>query len=234
MKRQIRTVLSAALGLAIAAGAALVMTTAAEASPAFTRVAVKVFMGAGSTSSVIGQLPAGARVDVRQCYGAWCEVNAEGDDDGWVESQFLVGTLPPATPVEPPAAPQPPSGPVEAPPVNPNPGNPGGFTFDFGFNVNPGNPPPPNFDDDEPVFSDGEACFYSRTQYRGSSFCLEAGDQLRDLGDWTDQISSIENRDGLDVTVCTRTRLRGDCRTYTGNAKSLGDFDDDIASISID
>ena len=55
---------------------------------------------------------------------------------------------------------------------------------------------------------------------------------MRDLGDWTDRISSIDNQDGLQIQVCSEPNFRN-CRTYTTSASSLGDFDDYIASIRI-
>ena len=105
--------------------------------------------------------------------------------------------------------------------VNP-PGGPGGFSLRFGTPL-----PDPSIGISDSV------CFYANTRYRGEGFCLEEGDSVRDLDVWADEISSFDNPDELDITVCTRTRFRGDCRTYTSGARSLGDFDDDIESIRI-
>lgn len=82
----------------------------------------------------------------------------------------------------------------------------------------------------QPVY--GEVCFYERANYRGESFCASSGDNYRNLNNWTDRISSIENRSGLQVQVCAEANYV-ECRTYTTNAASLGDFDDSIISIRI-
>ena len=106
-------------------------------------------------------------------------------------------------------------------------------TFGFGFDTGPGGPSI-HFGINEPPPAVSHVCFYSRSRYRGDRFCVEADTYIRDLGDtWADEISSFENPDGLRVTVCTRTRLHGDCRIYTGNARTLGDFDDDIESLRV-
>ncbi|HTO26987.1 MAG TPA: peptidase inhibitor family I36 protein, partial [Devosia sp.] len=74
--------------------------------------------------------------------------------------------------------------------------------------------------------------FYDRTRFRGESFCLESGDSVRNLADWADRISSVDNPDGLAVQVCSESSYRN-CRTYTTSASSLGDFDDYIVSIRV-
>lgn len=218
MKRQTRAfLLNAFTGIAIAATAALVLLpTVASAAPATANAFVNVRASPSTGSPVVNTLNAGEAVDVQECQGSWCYVVASGND-GWVSSRFLS---------------------TGAPGVGINFGitGPNGNTIQFG--VNTPNPPPPNppppVIDDEPVFNDGEVCFYSRTQYRGDSFCVEAGDEIANLDQWDGEISSIENPDGFDVTVCTRTRFRGDCRTYTTSSRSLGAFDDAIASVSVD
>jgi hypothetical protein len=101
-----------------------------------------------------------------------------------------------------------------------------------GPSISIGTPRPPIVDDDDGDDL-GEVCFYSRTGYRGNSFCMEEGDSVRRLGpDWNDEISSIRNPDGLRVTVCME-RGYEDCRTYSSSARSLGAFDDEISSIRV-
>jgi hypothetical protein len=218
MKRQTRAfLLNAATGIAIAATAALVLLpTVASAAPAVANAFVNVRAQPSTGAPVVNTLNAGEAVDVQECQGSWCYVVASGND-GWVASRFL------GQPGSPGAS------------VGFSIQGPNGNTFQFGINA-PSEPPPnnpPPMIDDEPIYT-GEACFYSRSQYRGGSFCVEAGDEISDLGDWDGDISSIENPDGLDITVCTRTRFRGDCRTYTTSARSLGGFDDEISSIAVD
>lgn len=211
MKRQTRAVLlNAATGIAIAATAALVlMPSVASAAPGSATTFVNVRADSSSNARVVNTLERGERVEILECRGSWCYVEASGND-GWVAKQFLS------------------SGAV-SPGVEIGIGRNG---LSFGVTV-PGTAVPDE-DEEEPELVDGEACFYERTQYRGGSFCVQVGDSIPDLGGWTGDISSIENPDGLDVTVCTRTRLRGDCRTYTTNARSLGRFDDTIVSLSVD
>lgn len=211
MKRQTRAfLLNAATGIAIAATAALVLLpTVASAAPGSATTFVNVRAEATSQARVVNTLERGEAVEIVRCESFWCYVEASGND-GWVAKEYLTTA----------------------------PGKPGvsiGIGPDglsVGVNV-PGSTVPEEYDD-EPEYADGEACFYERTQYRGNSFCVQVGDQIPDLGGWKGRISSIENPDGLDVTVCTRTRTRGDCRTYTTSSRSLGRFDDVIVSLSVD
>lgn len=226
MKRQTRTMLlNAATGIAIAATAALVLLPASvSAAPAEATTAVNVRAAPSTDARVVNRLRAGEVVDVQECNRGWCYVDTRGND-GWVNAQYLR-----------------------------NPGQPGqpgvnlgftiqwpqGNTFQFGINTPGSNPPPanpprpPRPPAPPPPPSISEACFYERSSFRGESLCVEAGDQIADLRRWGGEISSIENQDGLEVTVCTRTRLRGDCRTYTTSARQLGRFDDAIMSLRVD
>lgn len=98
-----------------------------------------------------------------------------------------------------------------------------------GFSI--GTPRPPIVEEDN--FDVGEVCFFERTRYRGDSFCMEEGESMRRLGGgWNNEISSMENPDGLRVTLCLERNFR-DCRTYTSSARSLGNFDDDVSSIRV-
>jgi uncharacterized protein YraI len=101
-----------------------------------------------------------------------------------------------------------------------------------GVGISIGTPRPPIIVDDDDDFGIGDVCFYDRTRYRGDSFCSDAGTSIRNLREWSDRISSIENPDGLRVTVCF-DRGYQDCRTYTSSARSLGGFDDEISSLRI-
>lgn len=210
MKRQTRAfLLNIATGIAIAAAAALVLLpTTASAATYYATTAVN--LRDAPNGAVIGRYDRGMAIEVIVCDSGWCHVNVGGGAYGYISQQFL--------------SPNP-----VAPGVSIGIGNNG---IEFGVTI--GTPPVPPEDDDEPEFIDGEACFYERTQYRGGSFCVAAGDHIPDLGGWTGDISSIENPDGLEVTICTRTRLRGDCRTYTTSARSLGRFNDATFSLSVD
>lgn len=197
--------LSFATAVAIAcAGAMVMLPSAASAAP--TTVTSDVNLRNGPGGSVIGQVRAGETVDVIQCSGSWCEIRRSGPD-GWVSRQYLAGMSQPGFSVQIPL------------------GNQGGIQLGIGGQ--------PGVEDEADV-SDGEVCFYERTRLRGDSFCMEAGDSSRNLGDWDDTIASFDNPDGLDVRVCTRTNFRGTCRTYTSSARSLGALEGDISSIEID
>ena len=210
-----KMLLNIATGVAVAATAVVVFLPAAYAAPGTITSNVNVRSGPGTNYGVIDTVRRGTQVDVQQCQGSWCYIVKSGPD-GWVSSTYL--TAAGGTPV--------------------NPQQPGiSFGFSTGptgpsFNIGVGQPQPPVVvrPVPEPVF--GEVCFYDRTRFRGDSFCLESGDSVRNLGDWADRISSVDNPDGLAVQVCSESSYRN-CRTYTTSASSLSDFDDYIVSIRV-
>jgi uncharacterized protein YraI len=215
-RRHRKMLLNLLAGLAVAAGAAFVfMPAAAVAAPGTATAPVNVRSGPGPSYGVIDQLQRGQRVDVGACRGSWCEVDFAGGS-GWVSSNYL--SISGSRPV----------------PVSPDVGfgiSIGSGGVSVGVGVGTPRPPvrPPVI---EPVY--GEVCFYERSRYRGASTCIEAGDSIRNLGDWAYRIGSIENPDELDVRVCTRPNFRGSCRTYTTSASTLGGFDGEIASVRAD
>lgn len=207
-----KMLLNVATGVAVAATAVVVFLPAAYAAPGVMTSNVNVRSGPGTNYAVVDTVRRNQQVDVQQCQGSWCYIAKPGPD-GWVSAQYLAA--------------------VGGAPVNPT--QPG---ISFGFNIGPngpsvnigvGNPNPPPVVV-QPTY--GEVCFFDRTRFRGASFCLEAGDRTRNLGDWADRISSIDNPDGLQVQVCSESNYR-DCRTYTTSASSLGDFDDYIVSVRV-
>ncbi len=221
MHRQTRKkLLNIVTGVAVAAAAAVVFLPAAQAAPGTATSNVNVRSGPGTSYAVTNTLRRGDQVDVQRCQGSWCYVQGRGFA-GWVSSGYLSAG---GTPV--------------------NPANPGlSFGFTIGgpngpqINIGVGNqtpqPRPPRPGPRPPVVEPtAEVCFYDRTNYRGQSFCLEQGDSVRDLGNWTDRISSIDNSSRVRVEVCSEVAYRN-CRTYTTSAAGLGDFDKYIASIRI-
>lgn len=210
-----KTLINIATGLAVAVTAAVVFLPAANAAPGVVTSNVNLRSGPGTGYDVIGTVRRGEQVDVQQCQGSWCYIVKSGPD-GWVSANYLS--------------------------AGGSPVNPGQPSISFGFNIGGGNGPSVSIGvgnqpapQRPPVIvepSYGEVCFFDRTRQRGDSFCLEAGDSTRNLGNWTDRISSISNPDGLEVQVCAETNYR-DCRTYTTSASSLGDFDDYIASVRV-
>jgi len=229
-----KMLLNLATGIAVAATAALVFLPAAQAAPGTLTSNVNVRSGPGTNYAVVDTVRRGEVVDVQQCQGSWCYINKRGPS-GWVSASYLAA--------------------AGGQPVNPTqPGisfgfstGPNGPTFNFGVGqpqvqppvvrppvqppvVRPPVQPPVVRPPVQPTF--GEVCFYDRTRFRGESFCASSGDSFRNLNNWTDRISSIENPDGLQVQVCAEANYR-DCRVYTTNAQSLGDFDDSIISIRV-
>lgn len=216
-----KTLLNVATAVAVATTAVVVFLPAAQAAPGTVTSNVNVRSGPGTNYAVVDTVRRGQQVDVQQCQGSWCYIAKPGPD-GWVSATYLAAG--------------------GGQPVNPT--QPG---LSFGFNLGPngpnvnigiGNPqqpprpprPPVIQPVPEPVYD--EVCFYDRTNFRGQSFCLAAGDSVRDLRDWTDRISSIDNQGGYSVQVCSEPNYRS-CRTYTTSASSLNDFDDYVASVRI-
>jgi len=214
-----KTLLNVATAVAVATTAVVVFLPAAQAAPGTVTSNVNVRSGPGTNYAVVDTVRRGQQVDVQQCQGSWCYVSKPGPD-GWVSASYLAAGGRPVNPSQP------------------------GISFGFnlgpnGPNVNigignqqPPRPPRPPVVQPLPEPAYGEVCFYDRSRFRGDSFCLEAGDSVRDLRDWTDRISSIENGDGYSVQVCSEPNYRN-CRTYTTSASSLNDFDDYIASVRI-
>ncbi|HEY4202857.1 MAG TPA: SH3 domain-containing protein [Devosiaceae bacterium] len=226
--------------MAVAATAALMLLpVAASAAPATATANVNVRTGPGPGYGVVSVLTSGQRVDVQQCQGTWCLINARGTS-GWVASTYLdqrgfgggtqnlgpvngggisiqipgvvIGNPPPPPPiiVAPGPGPRPPfGGPGPRPPFG-GPGN--------GHGNGPGRP---NHRD--------QACFYSGANFRGDSFCLDEGESMGRLRRGQ-QVGSIDNPDGLRVRVCTDDNFRGTCRIYTSDARDLGRFNVQSAS----
>lgn len=204
MKRHTRKLLlNLATAVAIAATATVVFVPAAAFAAAMTAT-TNANVRASPGGPVVGTLPRGTTVEVVACGGGWCEL----DEGGFVSSRLLRSR-----------------GDVGV-----------GISIGTGgFGISIGTPRPPiiiDDDDDDDDFGIGEVCFYERTRYRGDSFCSDEGTSIRNLREWSDRISSIENPEGLRVTVCL-DRGYEDCRTYTSSARSLGEFDDDISSLRI-
>lgn len=253
--------LNIAAALAVAVTATALAVPAAQAAPGTVTSNVNVRSGPGTNYPVVSTVRSGTQVDVQQCQGSWCYVVRSGLT-GWVSSTYLAasGNTRPNPPGVNPNNPRPFPGnqgprPGNPGPVNPGPGNqgpfpgnnqgtngpsinlniPGGPSITIGGgNQNP--PPPPRPQIQPPVVQppayDSQVCFYDGSRFRGASTCLSSGDNVRDLGDWSDRISSIDNPDGLNVQVCSEPNYRN-CRTYSTSSATLGDFDDYIASVRV-
>jgi uncharacterized protein YraI len=217
MHRQTRKkLLNVATGVAVAAAAVVVFLPAAQAAPGTITTNVNVRSGPGTNYGIVDVARAGTAVDVQQCQGSWCYVSKPGPD-GWVSSSYISGGAGSTRPGQ--------------PSINFGINVPGGPSINFGVGNQP-QPPRPGPRPPVPAPVVGEVCFYDQTRLRGASFCLEEGQGIRDLGNWTDRVSSIDNPDGLSVQICGEARYR-DCRTYTTSASSLGDFNDYSASVRV-
>tara|TARA_R110002020_G_scaffold14062_6_gene49962 strand:- start:952 stop:1617 length:666 start_codon:yes stop_codon:yes gene_type:complete len=214
-----KMLLNIATGVAVAATALVVFLPAANAAPGTVTSNVNVRSGPGTNYAVVDTARRGERVDVQQCQGSWCYIEKSGPD-GWVSSTYLSTGGGSVSPAQPGA-----SFGIQIP---------GGPSINFGVGqpVEPQRPPRPGR---PPVIApviDDEVCFFDRSNYRGDSFCLAAGDSTRDLRSWADRISSIDNPGGYEVQVCSEPNYRR-CRTYTTSASSLGDYDDYIVSVRV-
>jgi hypothetical protein len=219
MNRQTRKkLLNLATGVAVAAAAAVVFLPAAQAAPGTATSNVNVRSGPGPGYPVVDALQRGQQVDVQQCQGSWCYVTKPGPD-GWVSSTYLAAGGRPVNPSNPGIS------------FGFNIGGPNGPQINIGVGNQPPAPPRPPVVR-PPVQPAGEVCFYDRARFGGDVFCMRPGESRRDLRAWTDRISSIENRSGYTVQVCSQPNFQS-CRTYTTSASTLGNFDDYIASIRI-
>ncbi|HTM77992.1 MAG TPA: SH3 domain-containing protein [Devosia sp.] len=231
-----KMLLNLVTGIAVAAAAAIAFLPAAQAAPGVVTSNVNVRSGPGTNYAVVTAIPSGTQVDVQRCDGGFCYVEGRRIS-GWVSAQYLS---------------------AGGRPVNPS--NPGlSFGFNIGGNGGPnisigigndnrpGRPgifPTPSQPSINPVPSRptpsrppvlrpaSEVCFFERTRFRGDSQCYESGEVVRDLGRRFQGYQSLENRDGLEVQVCSSRNFR-DCRTYTTSSSSLGNFGDQIVSIRV-
>jgi hypothetical protein len=210
--------------LAIAAFAA-VMSLVALASPAFATPGVtnqdaQVLSEPNSGAALLGTIGASQQLDIFGCNGVWCKVSG-GGLTGWIGRDFIVfkGII------QPPnigadsggQAPQPNQ------PRPPRPGNNGsGFNFDFNF----GNDSPPIYQPPRPPRPQpsqrAQACFYSATNFRGDSFCVDRGQSYAYLpDDWDNAIRSVEIFGRARVDLCRDEDLEGACATLRSSQSRL-------------
>ena len=109
-----------------------------------------------------------------------------------------------------------------------------GVSFGFGlpgFSVQIGNG---SFDTLPLRSRTAKVCFYERSYFRGDSFCVRPGERLPRLGDWNDEISSIDVRGGARALVCERANFRGRCVVVSRDLSTLGrSGDNEISSIRV-
>lgn len=200
------------LATAVAAIALAATAPAAFAAPGVVTQYSVLYAGPDANSAGVGKVGGNMSVDIIGCSGGWCQINAQGAV-GYVP-QSVVAEAPPAPPPQP--QPQPPA---------PQPGFDPGFNFDFNFgNGNPGPFPPqhPPRPPRPPVERQSGACFYSSTNFRGDSFCLQRGQSYDYLpGDWDDTIRSVEVFGRARVDLCRDEELDGACVTLRSSQSRL-------------
>jgi len=78
------------------------------------------------------------------------------------------------------------------------------------------------------------ACFYLDADHRGDSFCMNAGENLRNVEDrFNDKISSIRMFGRAQVIVYEHENFGGASRTLAGDVSNLGNFNNKITSIEV-
>jgi hypothetical protein len=224
--------------LAIAAFAA-VMSLAALATPAFatpgvTNQSAQVLSEPNSGAMLLGTIGASQSLNIVGCNGAWCKVSG-GGLSGWIGRDFITfkGIIPaPTIGVD--------SGAQAPQPGNNNGGNNNGpsFNFDFGFgNDNPGPFPPqqpPRPPRPQPS-QRAQACFYSATNFRGDSFCVDRGQSYAYLpDDWDDTIRSVEIFGRARVDLCRDEDMEGACATLRSSQSRLpNQIDRRVSSLEV-
>lgn len=86
-----------------------------------------------------------------------------------------------------------------------------------------------------PTYEDAGACFYSQRNFRGDSFCADAGEEyLRLPRGWTETIRSVEVFGGAKADLCTDGNLYGRCVTLRSDATRLpGGMDRRVRSLEV-
>ena len=78
------------------------------------------------------------------------------------------------------------------------------------------------------------ACFYMDADYRSNSFCMNAGEHLRNVEDrFNDKISSIQVFGRARAVVYENENFGGASKTFVRDVSDLGNFNDRITSIEV-
>jgi hypothetical protein len=185
----------------------------AFAAPAYVVANADVYNGPGSQYGSTGQIiTRGMNIDAYCDGSGWCEMKAyNGRLTGWVQQSavgFNAQPQPQPQPVpnpqpwpQPQPQPQPWPQPQPQPWPQPQPPRP--------------QPVPP------PVYEEAGACFYSERNFRGSSFCVDQGEEYTRLRAWNDRIRSVEVFGGARVDMCTDPNLFGSCVTLRSDTSRL-------------
>lgn len=251
-----------AIRLVLAATALLLSGTVASlAAPGTITTSALVYARPNTSSQLVNKLPVGYAVDLGACDSGWCLVTALGVTGFTPQSNVRPGG--PAPQPQPSQPSRPGNGGGNGGGHNGGGngggfgggnnngggfgggnngggfGNGGGFNFDFGFGNQPQYPepqrPPRPQRPQPPVYEDAQACFYSNTNFRGDSFCVDQGDNFDDLPrSWDDRIRSVEVFGGARVDLCTDEGLSGACASVrTSQSRLPRQLDRDASSLEV-
>ncbi len=79
-----------------------------------------------------------------------------------------------------------------------------------------------------------QVCFYTDENYRGDSFCVNAGENQRNVGErFNDRISSIRIIGRTEVTVYEDENFGGPSQTFSQDVPNLRDWNDRITSFQV-
>lgn len=183
---------------ALALVAATVLPALADVGA--TIATTTVYADRDTSFPVVGTLPSGTYIE-GTCYrDNWCQISG-GGISGWV----IADTVGMNSIAQPQPQPQPQPTPVQPQPVWPWP--------------EPEQPRPPR--PQPPVYQDAGACFFSERNFRGSSFCVDAGDSFSRLRNWNDTIRSVQVFGGARVDLCSDTDFYGNCATLRADTRRL-------------
>ncbi len=77
-------------------------------------------------------------------------------------------------------------------------------------------------------------CFYTDENYRGESYCVNAGESRQNLGDrFNDRFSSVQVFGGAQVVVYQDDNFNGPRTTFASNISNLRDWNDRISSFQV-
>ena len=190
---------------ALAALSVFISATATLAVEAASTTALNVRSGPGTSFGVVDTLYAGEIVEITECEAnGWCYIEHTGPS-GWVSSGYLT------TAPEPGGAPADPDCSLSFT-IGPD-----GPTMSIvcGGAAVPIIPPAPT-----PVAD--QACFYTNSNYNGTSFCYGIGTLNALNTTFNDRITSVKLEGNAKARLCVDANLGGFCREVTTDVSTLG------------
>jgi uncharacterized protein YraI len=236
---------------AFSAAAFTALTFAASAaggSIAYTTANVNLRAGPGTDYDIVDTMPTNSPVRVEACSDTWCAVTTEFDDEGFMFRSLLKGSRTgPSLPFSIQIQVNPGGMFLNGPKLRPNYATGPNYSKrpyvpNKRFTPNKPSPSQPSrpvpSQPSKPVPSQpsarGEVCFYQQPDFRGANFCVNAGDQDRQIpGSFNNAIRSVSVTGNLQATLCTEANFRN-CTTLSSSARQLNrSLDRDISSYII-